>query len=62
MPTLAQRKYDAFQWDEDIDDLGPHGPWLRHKVQGCYVMRGGRWCRMDHAIGWLSGPKGELPA
>ncbi len=57
-------KYDAFPWDFEVewnDDLGPHGPWYRHKVCGSYVMRGGRWCRMDHAKAFVVGPKGELP-
>ncbi len=58
MPTTD---YDSFPWDEDIDDLGPHGPWMRHKVCGSYVMRGGRWVRMDHARDFVVGPKGELP-
>ncbi len=61
MPTT---KYDAWPWDFESqwpDDLGPHGPWNRHKVCGSYVMRAGRWVRMDHARAFVVGPKGYLP-
>ena len=59
MPTMTLSQEQDFEEGLYVE-LGPHGPWMRHRTQGCYVLRG-KWQRMDYFKPYLIGPQGRLP-